>query len=93
MAECYGCFVSKTSKATFVLPTSLLDEFRQFVQAGMADSLSALVRQSLELRARELRKRLLEREFHEASRDQLFMTDLQECMQDFEALDNEGLDD
>ena len=82
----------KTSKATFVLPTPLLDELRRFVKAGLADSTSSLVRQSLEIRVAQLREELLAREFEEAAADPLFMIDLQECMKDFDGLAGEGLD-
>ena len=81
-----------TSKATFVLPTPLLGELRELVRAGMADSLSALVRRSLELHARQLREELLERQFREAAADPLFVADMAECMRDFDGLTAEGLD-
>ena len=82
----------KNSKATFVLPDSLLEEFREFVRLGIADSLSALVRESLEIRARELRERLLERQFEEAAQDPLFMADLHDAMRAFDGLADEGVD-
>lgn len=82
----------KNSKATFVLPDSLLEEFREFVRLGIADSLSALVRESLEIRARELRERLLERQFEEAAQDPLFMADLHDAMSAFDGLADEGVD-
>jgi Arc/MetJ-type ribon-helix-helix transcriptional regulator len=88
----YGASVQKNSKATFVLPVVLLDELRQFVRDGMADSLSALVRQSLELRAQQLREEQIEKEFQEAAQDPLFMADLEDSMAAFEALTAEGLD-
>ncbi|MBT9582900.1 hypothetical protein IV102_06095 [bacterium] len=57
----------------------------------MADSLSALVRQSLEMRARQLREEELEGQFQEAARDPLFMADLRECMQAFDGTTGDGL--
>lgn len=79
-------------KATFVLPSSLLEEFREYVRLGVADSLSSLVRESLELRAKAIREELLQRQFEEAARDPLFVTDLQDCMRAFEELPLEASD-
>lgn len=76
-------------KATFVLPQALLDEMRSVVERGAAESVSALVRESLEARLAELREARLRREFEEASRDPLFLADQEECMRDFAALDSE----
>lgn len=84
--------MSKNSKATFILPSSLLEEFREYVKIGVADSLSALVRESLELRAKTLREELLQSQFEEAARDPLFMADLHDCMQAFDEIATEGLD-
>lgn len=82
----------KNSKATFLLPSALLDELRLFVRAGMADSLSALVRQSLEIRAQHLREEQIAKEFQEASQDPFFLADLHDCTEAFESLTAEGLD-
>jgi Arc/MetJ-type ribon-helix-helix transcriptional regulator len=84
--------MNTTCKATFVLPTSLLEELRQFVKDGLAVSLSSLVRQSLEVRARQLRESQLASQFEEAAKDPLFMADLRESMVGFDGLNFEGLD-
>lgn len=75
-----------------MLPVDLLEELRQFVQSGAAVSLSALVRESLEARAHQLREEQIEREFQAAAEDPLFQADLQDCLEAFEALETEGLD-
>ncbi len=85
----YGQAVNK--KATFVLPAALLDEMRSMVDRGAAESVSALVRDSLEARLCELRDQILRREYEEASRDPLFLADQAECARDFEQVDLEGL--
>lgn len=74
-----------------MLPQSLLDEMRSVVARGAAESVSALVRESLESRLAELRELSLSREYDEASRDPLFLADQEECMRDFGTLDFEGL--
>jgi Arc/MetJ-type ribon-helix-helix transcriptional regulator len=84
--------MNTSSKATFVLPTPLLTELRQFVKDGLAESLSSLVRQSLEVRARQLREVQIARQFQQAAKDPLFMADLHECMADFDEIHTEELD-
>lgn len=82
----------KNSKATFVLPSRLLDDLRSLVQAGAADSLSGLVRESLEFRVAQLREEHLALEFEQAAADPMFLSDLDECVRDFEHLADEALD-
>ncbi|MEW6283408.1 MAG: hypothetical protein AB1758_32665 [Candidatus Eremiobacterota bacterium] len=84
--------MSSNRKATFVLPVSLLEELRQMVDRGMAESVSALVRDSVESRLRQLREELLAEEFRQAADDPLFMADLEECTRDFSAVDGEMLE-
>ena len=84
--------MQKNCKATFVLPEALLSDLRVLLDAGMANSLIALVREGLEFHSRRLHESLLEREFQEAAADPLFMADLTECMRDFEKSTADGLD-
>lgn len=83
----------KKVKATFVLPSDLLDELRVYVQAGLADSLSGLVRESLELRAKQLREHRLEQEFRAAAKDPMFLSDLADSMDAFDAVPWERMDE
>lgn len=83
----------QTTKATFVLPTRLLDDVRELVTAGLADSVSALVRQSLETTVRQLREERIRKQFEEAAQDPMFLADLQECLSDFEIVSGDGLDE
>jgi len=76
-------------KATFVLPAAMLDEMRTLVEQGLAESASALVRDSLEARLRELREEQLTRHFLDAAQDPEFMADLEASMADFTATDAE----
>lgn len=78
-----------TQKATFVLPAQVLAEIRHMVQLGLADSASALVRDALERRLKELREEQLRREFVAAARDPAFMADLDETMAAFHSADAE----
>ncbi len=83
----------QTTKATFVLPTRLLDDVRELVNSGLADSVSAVVRQSLEATVRQLREERIRVQFEEAARDPMFLADLQESLGDFEGISGDGLDD
>lgn len=57
----------------------------------MAESASALVRESLEARLRELREAELAKEFRQAAEDPLFMEDLLSVEADFEGTLADGL--
>lgn len=78
-----------TQKATFVLPAQVLAEIRQMVQLGLAASASALVRDALERRLKDLRDEQLRREFVAAARDPAFLADLDESMVAFHSADAE----
>lgn len=83
--------MSENCKATFVLPLTLLNQVRAAVSGGLAESASALVRESLEARLRELREAELAREFREAAEDPLFLEDLLSAESDFEGTLADGL--
>lgn len=76
-------------RSTFVLPTQMLQQMRSAVKAGMAHSVSSLVREALERRLRELKKEYLRRQFEAAARDSAFLNEIKETMQVFEAADRE----
>lgn len=78
-------------KATFVLPAVLLAQVRHLVEAGLAESASALVREAVEERVRQLREEELAREFREAARDPLFLADLEETEEAFAVSVADGL--
>ncbi|MBI2267785.1 MAG: hypothetical protein HYU64_21895 [Armatimonadetes bacterium] len=82
---------SQKCKATFVLPSRILEEIREAVHSGLAHSASALVREALEERLKILREEGLRREFEEAARDPDFMSDIKQTMADFERTDAETL--
>ncbi len=83
----------RTTKATFVLPTRLLEDVRELVNCGLADSVSAVVRESLEATVRQLKEARIRKQFAEAAQDPMFLADLQEVLEDFDGLVGEGLSD
>jgi Arc/MetJ-type ribon-helix-helix transcriptional regulator len=83
--------VGETRKATFVLPVALIARMRHLVDLGFAESASALVRESVEERVRQLREMELAREFEEAARDPLFLADQREVEEAFSSAVADGL--
>ena len=83
--------MGETHKATFVLPTALLAKMRRLVDLGLVESASALVRESVEERVRQLREEELAREFQDAARDPLFLADLEETEGAFASSVADGL--
>ena len=77
-------------KATFSLPTRMLDEMRVAVQSGLVASVSELVRSAVSERLHALNEERIRREFAAAARDPMFLSDLHETMEAFEALDSES---
>jgi Arc/MetJ-type ribon-helix-helix transcriptional regulator len=79
----------KNHKATFVLPSWILEDMAECVRRGLAHSVSALVRDALEEKLRILREEMLRAEFKAAAQDPEFMSDLDDSMSDFEEADRE----
>ncbi|MGV8122348.1 MAG: hypothetical protein AB2L14_21520 [Candidatus Xenobiia bacterium LiM19] len=76
-------------KATFLLPLWIIEDLHQAVERGASPSISALVREALEKRLRELKDEQLRLEFSEAARDKDFLQDLEEMMGLYEEADIE----
>jgi metal-responsive CopG/Arc/MetJ family transcriptional regulator len=82
--------VTYTKNVTFSLPIELIDKLRSFAKQHYITSISAGVREALEDYIRELEKDMLQKEMMEASKDPLFMQDLNESMSAFEQSDKEA---
>lgn len=80
---------SKSRRATFVLPSQLLQEMHYVVDMGKARSVSALVRDALEQKLLELREAELDRCYAEAVCDPAFMADLGRAQEAFWFADHE----
>lgn len=77
-------------KATFVIPCRILEEIHKAVNLGLAPSVSALVRDALERKVREIHEDHLRKEFEAAARDPSFMRDLEGTMHRFQSADGES---
>lgn len=80
----------KLKNVTFSLPVDLLEEFKEYVQYDCIPSVNAGVREALEEYSARMKKEILAKEMKKASKDPIFMKDLEENMKAFEAIDNES---
>lgn len=76
--------VRHNKKATFVLDENILEEAKGIVKEGAYKSLDALVQEAVFQLVRTVHKEKLRQSFLEASKDPLFLADIQEVEQDFE---------
>lgn len=83
--------VRHNKKATFVLDEGILEEAREIVREGAYKSLNALVQEAVLQLVKTVHKEKLRQSFLEASKDLLFLADIQEVEQDFEFSDEEVL--
>ncbi len=79
----------QTKNVTFSIPLELLDRYRFYAKEKDIKSINSAVREAMEDYARKIEKEKLYREMMEASRDPLFMKDLEETMKDFQHVDRE----
>jgi len=75
--------------ATFSLPIDLLEKLKEYAKNDDIPSLNAGVREALEEYAKKIEKEKFRRRMTEASRDPLFMKDLEDSMKAFEDSDAE----
>jgi metal-responsive CopG/Arc/MetJ family transcriptional regulator len=79
----------KIKNVTFSIPVVLLDKFKEYAKEKYIPSLSAGVKQALEEYAKKIEKEKLYKIMLEASKDSLFIKDLEDSMRDFEFSDTE----
>lgn len=82
--------IARKKKVTFFLSESTLEEMRNLVQAQEALSQNKLVEEALQEYIKKLRREAMSREFAEASRDPLFLSDVKEIGEDFKHADAES---
>lgn len=78
-----------TRNVTFTLPVYLIEKYRKYAEEKYINSISAGVREALVEYSSKIEKEILHKKMKEAAKDPLFMKDLEESMNDFEAVDNE----
>jgi Arc/MetJ-type ribon-helix-helix transcriptional regulator len=82
--------VERKAKVTVIVEERLLADVNRLVGKGGYRSLNACINEALRmLLARERRSRL-EREMEEASRDEMFLSDIKATMEDFKYVDLAG---
>jgi len=79
----------KQKNVTFFLPEDIVDKLRSFVEEDYVQSLNAGVREALEEYTAKLDKIKFMRAMEEASRDPLFLEDIESTMRAFEKADYE----
>ncbi len=82
--------MTKLKNVTFSLPVDLIDKLKEYSDKNYVASVSSAVREALQLYSKTIEKENLYREMKEASRDPLFMEDLDESMDAFAISDDEA---
>lgn len=75
--------------ATFSLPVTLLERMKDYAKKKDIPSMNAGVKEALEEYAKKVEKEKLRKRMKEAAQDPLFMKDLEDSMNSFEASDAE----
>lgn len=79
----------KIKNVTFSIPVVLLEKFKEYAKEKYIPSLNTGVKQALEEYSHKIEKEKLYKIMLEASRDPLFMKDLEDSMRDFNVSDEE----
>ncbi len=74
---------------TFSLPIDLLDKVREYSNEGYVPSVNFAVKEAIEYYVKSLDKQKLYEEMKKASNDPLFLSDLNEVIDDFFNIDYE----
>ena len=81
--------MTKLKNITFSLPVDLIDKLKEYSEKNYIPSVSSAVREALQLYSKTIEKENLYKEMKEASKDPLFMEDLNESMDAFAESDGE----
>ena len=81
--------MERKTKVPVLVEESLLNQARRLVSKGRYRSLSACVNEALRVFLARERRARLERAMEEASRDEMFLADIQKTMEDFKYADAE----
>jgi len=82
--------VKSNQKATFLISKDVLAEAKELVGQGAARSLNAFVERALEEQIHRIKRAQIDLAIQEASRDPLFLADVQDTMQTFAHADAEA---
>lgn len=76
---------------TFSLPIELLDRLKNYSNDGYVPSVNSAVKEAIESYVKSVEKQKLYKEMQAAAQDPLFMSDIQDAMNDFSYTDFESL--
>lgn len=79
----------KAKNVTFSIPIELIEKFKDYAKDNYIPSVNAGVKEALEEYSKKLEKEKLKKEMMKASKDHLFMRDLEDSMRAFESSDLE----
>lgn len=77
----------KVKNVTFTLPVEIVDKLREYVSDDHIPSLNAGVREALEEYIAKNEKLAFRKKMERASKDPMFLKDIEEAMSDFEKAD------
>ncbi len=81
--------MERKTKITVMVEESLLAEARRLVGKGGYRSMNACLNEALRLLVAQERRSRLEKAMEEASRDEMFLSDIKATMEDFKYVDAE----
>lgn len=76
-------------KATFVLDEQMMTEAKKIVEKGLYKSMNAFVEYAIKDELEKIKKEQIREAIIEASKDPLFLSDIEEIEKDFEHADFE----
>ena len=74
-------------KTTFIIKEEIMTQVKEAVKAGQYNSMTSFVENALKNEIRKLEKEKIIRELKEASKDPLFLADIEEIEDDYKYTD------
>lgn len=78
---------SKIKNVTFSLPVEVVEKLREYVRDDYIPSLNAGVKEALEEYSVKIDRQIFKKEMEKASKDPMFLEDIEKAMSDFEKAD------
>ena len=76
-----------SSKTTFIIKEEIIMQVREAVKAGHYNSMTSFVENALKSEIEKLKKEKIKKELEAASKDPLFLADIEEIEDDFKYTD------
>jgi len=80
---------TRVKNITFSLPVEIIERFREYAKCNYIPSMNSGAKEALEAYMKKIEKDKFAKEMLEASKDSIFMQDLEESMCSFESSDKE----